>query len=118
GERRRLHLLRVLMEAPNVLLLDEPTNDLDINTLNILEDFLDSYIGVVVVVSHDRYFLDRVCNKIFAYEGNGEIVTYNGNYSDYSIKVELKKANKETEVKKEKKRKCSKSKRKRFKTKI
>ncbi len=91
------------MEAPNVLLLDEPTNDLDINTLNILEDFLDSYIGVVVVVSHDRYFLDRVCNKIFAYEGNGEIVTYNGNYSDYSIKVELKKANKETEVKKEKK---------------
>ena len=103
GERRRLHLLRVLMEAPNVLLLDEPTNDLDINTLNILEDFLDSYIGVVVVVSHDRYFLDRVCNKIFAYEGNGEIVTYNGNYSDYSIKVELKKANKETEVKKEKK---------------
>ena len=103
GERRRLHLLRVLMEAPNVLLLDEPTNDLDINTLNILEDFLDSYIGVVVVVSHDRYFLDRVCNKIFAYEGNGEIVTYNGNYSDYSIKVELKKANKETEVKKDKK---------------
>lgn len=103
GERRRLHLLRVLMEAPNVLLLDEPTNDLDINTLNILEDFLDSYIGVVVVVSHDRYFLDRVCNKIFAYEGNGEIEPYNGNYSDYSIKVELKKANKETEVKKEKK---------------
>lgn len=103
GERRRLHLLRVLMEAPNVLLLDEPTNDLDINTLNILEDFLDSYIGVVVVVSHDRYFLDRVCNKIFAYEGNGEIETYNGNYSDYSIKVELKKANKETEVKKDKK---------------
>lgn len=103
GERRRLHLLRVLMEAPNVLLLDEPTNDLDINTLNILEDFLDSYIGVVVVVSHDRYFLDRVCNKIFAYEGNGEIETYNGNYSDYSIKVELKKANKEKEVKKEKK---------------
>lgn len=103
GERRRLHLLRVLMEAPNVLLLDEPTNDLDINTLNILEDFLDSYIGVVVVVSHDRYFLDRVCNKIFAYEGNGEIEPYNGNYSDYSIKVELKKVNKETEVKKEKK---------------
>lgn len=103
GERRRLHLLRVLMEAPNVLLLDEPTNDLDINTLNILEDFLDSYIGVVIVVSHDRYFLDRVCNKIFAYEGNGEIETYNGNYSDYSIKVELKKANKEKEVKKEKK---------------
>lgn len=103
GERRRLHLLRVLMEAPNVLLLDEPTNDLDINTLNILEDFLDSYIGVVVVVSHDRYFLDRVCNKIFAYEGNGRIETYNGNYSDYSIKVELKKIDNETDSKKEKK---------------
>ena len=69
GERRRLHLLRVLMEAPNVLLLDEPTNDLDINTLNILEDFLDSYIGVVVVVSHDRYFLDRVCKDVYKRQG-------------------------------------------------
>ena len=103
GERRRLHLLRVLMEAPNVLLLDEPTNDLDINTLTILEDFLDSYIGVVIVVSHDRYFLDRICNKIFAYEGNGVIETYNGNYSDYSIKLELKKLDTDTDSKKDKK---------------
>ena len=69
GERRRLHLLRTLMLAPNVLLLDEPTNDLDIATLNILEDYLDEFNGVVITVSHDRYFLDRICNKIFAYEG-------------------------------------------------
>jgi len=67
GERRRLHLLRVLMMAPNVLLLDEPTNDLDIATLNILEDYLDGFDGVIITVSHDRYFLNRVCSKIFAY---------------------------------------------------
>ena len=85
GERRRLHLLRVLMESPNVLLLDEPTNDLDITTLNILEDYLDSFIGVVITVSHDRYFLDRICNKIFSYEDNGRIKIYNGNYSDYML---------------------------------
>ncbi len=85
GERRRLHLLRTLMSAPNVLLLDEPTNDLDISTLNILEDYLDEFPGVVICVSHDRYFLDRVCNKIFAYEGNGNINIYTGNYSDYLI---------------------------------
>lgn len=91
GERRRLHLLRVLMESPNVLLLDEPTNDLDINTLTILEDFLDSFIGVVVVVSHDRYFLDRICNKIFSYEGNGFIKKYCGNYSDVQLQKEFEK---------------------------
>ncbi len=72
GERRRLHLLKILMTAPNVLLLDEPTNDLDIETLKILEEYLDEFKGVVVTVSHDRYFLDRICNKIFAYEGNGK----------------------------------------------
>lgn len=83
GERRRLHLLRTLMSAPNVLLLDEPTNDLDIETLNRLEDYLDGFDGVVVCVSHDRYFLDRICNKIFAYEGNGIIHIYTGNYSEY-----------------------------------
>ena len=83
GERRRLHLLRVLMSAPNVLLLDEPTNDLDIETLNRLEDYLDEFNGVLICVSHDRYFLDRVCNKIFAYEGRGKINIYTGNYSDY-----------------------------------
>ncbi|MGL5751526.1 MAG: ABC-F family ATP-binding cassette domain-containing protein [Paraclostridium sp.] len=83
GERRRLHLLRTLMSAPNVLLLDEPTNDLDIETLNRLEDYLDGFDGVVICVSHDRYFLDRICNKIFAYEGNGIIHIYTGNYSEY-----------------------------------
>lgn len=89
GERRRLHLLRTLMAAPNVLLLDEPTNDLDIDTLNILEDYLDEFRGVVITVSHDRYFLDRICNKIFAYEGMGTIHVYTGNYSDYLIYKEV-----------------------------
>ena len=89
GERRRLHLLRTLMMAPNVLLLDEPTNDLDIDTLNILEDYLDEFSGVVITVSHDRYFLDRICNKIFAYEGMGKIHIFTGNYSDYSIYREI-----------------------------
>ncbi len=89
GERRRLHLLRVLMGAPNVLLLDEPTNDLDIETLSRLEDYLDDFDGVVITVSHDRYFLDRICNKIFAYEGNGRIFIFTGNYSDYTIFREI-----------------------------
>jgi len=89
GERRRLHLLRTLMSAPNVLLLDEPTNDLDIATLNILEDYLDDFNGIVITVSHDRYFLDRICNKIFAYEGIGKIHIFTGNYSDYSIYREI-----------------------------
>ena len=100
GERRRLHLLRVLMESPNVLILDEPTNDLDIETLKILEDFLDEFIGVVIIVSHDRYFLDRLCNRIFSYEGNGVIKQYVGNYSDYLIYKEYDKSNKSTEVSK------------------
>lgn len=90
GERRRLHLMRVLMEAPNVLILDEPTNDLDIETLKILEDFIDEFVGVVIVVSHDRYFLDRICNKIFSFENKGLINIYNGNYSDYLINKEIK----------------------------
>lgn len=91
GERRRLHLLRVLMESPNFLILDEPTNDLDIETLKILEDFLDKFMGVIIVVSHDRYFLDRICTKIFSYEGNGYIKEYNGNYSDFVISKEIEK---------------------------
>lgn len=104
GERRRLHLLRVLMEAPNVLLLDEPTNDLDINTLTILEDFLDTFVGVVITVSHDRYFLDRICNKIFSYKDNSEIKVYNGNYSDCQITLEIEKAkNENNSSKKDKK---------------
>lgn len=92
GERRRLNLLRVLMSAPNVLILDEPTNDLDIETLKILEDFLDEFLGIIIVVSHDRYFLDRVCNKIFSFEGNGLIEKYEGNYSDYLINSEIRKS--------------------------
>lgn len=99
GERRRLHLLRVLMEAPNVLLLDEPTNDLDIETLNRLEDYLDDFGGVVITVSHDRYFLDRICNKIFSYNGNGKIDIYTGNYGDYLLSKEEEVVNnKEKEV--------------------
>lgn len=88
GERRRLNLLRVLMEAPNVLILDEPTNDLDIKTLTILEDYLDSYDGIVIAVSHDRYFLDRVVRRIFAFEGDGEIRQYEGGYTDYRNRLE------------------------------
>ena len=81
GERRRLNLLRVLMEAPNVLILDEPTNDLDITTLTILEDYLDSFDGIVIVVSHDRYFLDRVVKRIFAFEEGGRLRQYEGGLS-------------------------------------
>ncbi|WP_446786498.1 ABC-F family ATP-binding cassette domain-containing protein [Macellibacteroides fermentans] len=83
GERKRLLLLRVLMEAPNVLLFDEPTNDLDIQTLSVLEDYLDGFPGAVMVISHDRYFLDRVVQRIFALEGNGAIGHYPGGYTDY-----------------------------------
>jgi ATP-binding cassette subfamily F protein uup len=82
GEKRRLYLLKVLMEAPNVLILDEPTNDLDIQTLTILEDYLDSFAGIVVTVSHDRYFLDKIATRIFSFE-NGSIRQYEGNFSDY-----------------------------------
>jgi len=85
GEKRRLHLLRILMEAPNILLLDEPGNDLDIDTLTILEDYLDDFPGAVVAVSHDRYFLDRICQRILAMEGPGIIKEYPGNYSDYLL---------------------------------
>lgn len=87
GERRRLQLLRILMGAPNVLILDEPTNDLDIRTLTILEDYLDSFDGIVIAVSHDRYFLDRIVRRIFAFE-EGRIRQYEGNYSDYLIAYE------------------------------
>ena len=85
GERRRLYLLRILMEAPNVILLDEPTNDLDIQTLTILEDYLDTFPGIVIAVSHDRYFLDRVVNRIFAFEGQGKVSQYEGGFTDYQI---------------------------------
>ncbi len=84
GERRRLHLCRVLMKAPNVLILDEPTNDLDISTLRILEDYLDTFHGIVIIVAHDRYFLDRTVHRIFAFEGNGVLVQHEGGYTDYA----------------------------------
>ena len=85
GEKRRLYLLRVLMSAPNVLILDEPTNDLDIRTMTILEDYLDRFAGIVITVSHDRYFLDRVVNRIFAFEGDGKIAQYEGGFTDYQV---------------------------------
>lgn len=96
GERRRLYLLRILMDAPNVLLLDEPTNDLDIQTLTILEDYLDSFQGIVIAVSHDRYFLDRVARRIFAFEGEGKITRYEGGFTDYQAAV-LRRQTKEAE---------------------
>lgn len=90
GEKRRLYLLRILMDAPNVLLLDEPTNDLDIRTLTILEDYLDSFHGIVITVSHDRYFLDRMVRRIFAFEGDGKVVQYEGGFTDYQAAYLLK----------------------------
>ncbi len=102
GEKRRLYLLRQLMASPNVLLLDEPTNDLDIPTLRVLEDYLDSFSGCVVAVSHDRYFLDRVAEHIFAFEKDGLIKPYPGNYSLY---LEFKHVQEEKKPKAEKKEK-------------
>lgn len=83
GEKRRLYLCKVLMESPNVLILDEPTNDLDIPTLTILEDYLDSFNGIIIAVSHDRYFLDNLVDRIFAFEGDGHLKQYEGGYTDY-----------------------------------
>ena len=86
GEKTRLYLLSVLMSAPNVLILDEPTNDLDIETLEILEEYLDGFAGIVITVSHDRYFLDRVVDRIFAFEAGGHLTQYEGGYTDYRDK--------------------------------
>ena len=108
GEKRRLHLLRILMGAPNVLLLDEPGNDLDIETLTILEDYLDDFPGAVIAVSHDRYFLDRITRRILAFEGAGKISEYTGNYSDYlehSVKADKTDESPATESKKKNDRK-------------
>ncbi len=99
GERRRLYLCRVLMESPNVLILDEPTNDLDIPTLTILEDYLDAFSGIVIAVSHDRYFLDNLVDRIFAFEGNGYLKQYEGGYTDY---LEAKQRDTNTNITKEK----------------
>lgn len=97
GEKKRLNLLRVLMEAPNVLILDEPTNDLDIQTLTILEDYLDSFDGIVIAVSHDRYFLDRVIKRLFVFEADG-IRQFEGNYSDYALVREVECAGMATDI--------------------
>ena len=88
-KKGRLYLMRVLMSAPNVLILDEPTNDLDIQTLTILEDYLDHFDGIIITVSHDRYFLDRIVNRIFSFEGDGKVRQFEGGYSDYLIRKEL-----------------------------
>lgn len=93
GEKRRLYLLRVLMAAPNMLFLDEPTNDLDIETLTILEEYLEDFPGAVVTVSHDRYFLDKMVNRIFSFEGNGKIKQYEGGYTDYKIQHDKEEIN-------------------------
>lgn len=105
GEKRRLHLLRVLMEAPNVLILDEPTNDLDIETLNVLEEYIEQFNGTVITVSHDRYFLDKVVNEIISFKGNATIEKFTGNYSEYMqfIESQIKEEEKnEKQVKKNK----------------
>lgn len=117
GERRRLYLLRILMSAPNVLILDEPTNDLDIRTLTILEDYLDSFEGIVITVSHDRYFLERLTTRIFAFEGEGRLQQYEGGYLDYlrareerdpelSIQDKKSQGNKKSEEQKKKEQKA------------
>lgn len=99
GEKRRLYLLRILMEEPNVLFLDEPTNDLDVQTLSVLEDYLSEFPGAVITVSHDRYFLDKVAEQLFVFEGSGEIDHYYGSYSDY---LYVKKREKELEAEEKK----------------
>ena len=98
------------MSAPNVLLLDEPTNDLDIPTLHILEEYLDSFAGIVIAVSHDRYFLDTIADRIFAFEGNGRLVQYEGGYTDYLEAKQAKEGEKAPrEPKREKRRKRTRS---------
>lgn len=101
GEKRRLYLLRVLMESPNVLFLDEPTNDLDIETLSILEDYIENFNGPVITVSHDRYFLDKITNKIFSYIGNGVIKEYTGNYFQFREEDLIKEPKEKAKDKKE-----------------
>lgn len=89
GEKKRLQLMRVLMKNPNFLILDEPTNDLDIDTLNVLEDFLLNFSGVLMLVSHDRYLVDRLTDQLFVFEGNGDVCIYAGNYTDYRLEQEV-----------------------------
>ena len=98
GEKKRLHLMKVLMANPNFLILDEPTNDLDIDTLNVLEEFLENFPGVLILVSHDRYLLDKMSEQLFIMEGNGEVNIYNGNYSEYRNSLDLPKERVETKT--------------------
>ncbi len=93
GEKKRLHLMKVLMQNPNFLILDEPTNDLDIDTLNVLEEFLENFPGVLILVSHDRYLLDKMSEQLFIMEGEGNVSIYNGNYSEYRISLDQPKDN-------------------------
>jgi ATP-binding cassette subfamily F protein uup len=88
GEKKRLQLMRVLMKNPNYLILDEPTNDLDIDTLNVLEDFLINFPGILMLVSHDRYLIDRLTDQLFIFEGDGNVPIYSGNYTDYRLEQE------------------------------
>ncbi len=100
GERKRLQLMRLLMKNPNFLILDEPSNDLDIDTLNVLEDFLDNYKGVLILVSHDRYLLDKLTDQLFIFEGKGKVQIYNGNYADFKLEQdEIQKLEKEKQKK-------------------
>ncbi|MFN8690866.1 MAG: ATP-binding cassette domain-containing protein, partial [Cyclobacteriaceae bacterium] len=92
GEKKRLQLLKLLVTNPNFLVLDEPTNDFDIDTLNVLEDFLEKFTGCLLLVSHDRYFMDHLVDQLFVFEGNGQIRKFNGNYTDYRAWVDDQKA--------------------------
>lgn len=101
GEKKRLYLLSVLQAAPNVLIFDEANNDIDIPTMTILEDYLNSFQGIVITVSHDRYFLDNVVDRIFEFDGNGHLQQYEGGYTDY-IEAKQKREVQKEEVKAEK----------------
>lgn len=96
GEKRRLYLLKLLISQPNVLLLDEPTNDLDIDTLTILEDYIQTFKGAVIAVSHDRYFLDKTMDKLLVFQGNGQILSFYGTMSEYLTNQKNKKRSKKT----------------------
>jgi len=98
GEKKRLHLMKVLMQNPNFLILDEPTNDLDIDTLNVLEEFLENFPGVLILVSHDRYLLDKMSEQLFIMEGNGAVNIYNGNYSEYRLSLDVPKTEKKKDT--------------------
>jgi len=101
GERRRLQLLKVLVDSPNFLILDEPTNDLDIDTLNVLEEFLEEFSGCLLLVSHDRYFMDKLVNHLFVFEGEGKVRDFHGNYTDYKEKMAEKASSNQNTIKKE-----------------